>query len=807
MLISLNWLKDFVDIPESVSPEKLGSLLTLKTAEVEEVVSQADFFKNMVTGHVLSVEKHPDADKLQVASVDIGEAEPVQIVCGGANLKADMDVAVTKVGAKVFWHGEDEAILIKKAKVRGVESHGMIAAAVELGLNDPKAGPKDIMDLSALSPKAGTPLSEIFKKDDFVFEFDNKSLTHRPDLWGHKGIAREVAVVSGGKFKEPEINVEMPSDGEKLNVEIKDKELCYRYCGLIIENIKVEESPEWLKNRLKAVGHGTHNNIVDITNYVMAEIGQPMHAFDYKNIKGGIVVRRAKSNEKIKTLDGEEHDLSEEMLMIADHEKSVAVAGVMGGEFSGINENTNKIILESANFNAASVRRTSTKLGLRTDAVQRFEKSIDPLWSEMAIRRAAELILQVCPNAKISGPMIDAGDYEHKDLKVSFDADRLRKKIGIDIENDKIKEILESLAFVINSIEKNIFNIVVPSFRATKDVSIEADLVEEIARIYGYDNIPATLPVLPLQLSEENVERSYKHRARTLFSYGLGMDEVYNYSFYGHDDLEKCLMNEDAHIHLENYLSSDQTHMRISLVPNLLKNLADNSRHFDDVSIYEIGHTYKEIGSFMPLEEKKILGAFMVKKKSDDSGFYLAKGAVESFFKEFNVSVPNSVNDIKDSPYAHPSKAVSYVDYKGQTVARVFALHPIVSKNYDLDAYSIAFFEINLTEFMKLKSKEKKYKKISKFPSIQIDVSVVIDRNIEIGKIDKSIRDASRKLISKTELFDIYEGYNIADDKKAVAFKITLQASDRTLTDTEMSDVQKVVFENLKKLGGEIRGA
>ncbi len=805
MLISLNWLKEFVDLPKNLDPKNLATELTIKTAEVDSVINEADAFENIVVGQILEITPHPNADKLKVCKVSLGK-ETSQIVCGGSNLREEMYVAVAKPGAKVKWHGLGDLITLERTKIRDAESDGMICAGSEIGIPDPTAKEKEILDLSAMKTTPGTPLSELLQKDDVIFEFDNKALTHRPDLWGHYGIAREIAVLTGSKLKPLKSIVKIPTGGEIISVEVKDEKLCPRYCGLIIENVKVGPSPDWLQKKLKATGHGVHNNIVDVTNYVMLELGQPMHAFDQAKIEKGIVVRVAKMGEKIACLDGKTRDLTNHMLVIADHKKPVAIAGVIGGANSEIDENTNSVILESANFNSSSVRKTSTKFLLRTDAVQRFEKGLDPNLCELAIKRAAELILEICPEAEIAGPITDISNFSTDPLEIVLDTEMALSKIGAEISNKQMKDILENLEFKVHTgTKKGTFKITVPTFRANKDIKIEDDIIEEIARIFGYDNIPATLPSLPTKLPQENTERFKKHRARELLSFGLGFDEVSNYSFYGKNEITRCLLKEDGHVKLLNYLSEDQTHMRISMTPNLLKNLQHNVKNFDELRIYEIGRTYKEIKQFMPLEEKKIVGAILVKGKSD-SPFYEAKGALETIFKKFEISLPHPAKGIEVAPYAHPNKAISYIDEHGQTLGKIFMLHPIVAKNHDLENYSIAIFAVNFTELMKLTPAEKKYKKIGKFPSIQFDVSVLIDATTEIHTLQKTITEAKTDLITDVTLFDIYTGNGIAPDKKAVAFKITLQAEDRTLTDIEMTETQKQVFKNLEELGGTIRG-
>ncbi len=805
MLISLNWIKYFVKLPQDLSAQELGDLVTLKTAEVEQVLDEKSKFEKMVVGEVIELKPHPDADKLQIAITDIGEKAPAQIVCGGANLKQGMKVAVAKIGAIVSWHGT-EVIEMKKVKIRGVESSGMICAGNEIGIDDPNAGKKDILDLGDTDAKPGTPLHQHFQKDDIILEVDNKSLTHRPDLWGHYGFAREIAAITDQNLAPFETKVELPNSGETPTIEVENTRLCPRYCGLIIKNVTVQESPDWLKQRLQATEHGLHNNIVDVTNYVMAELGQPMHAFDQKNIQEKIIVRNAQDGEKITTLDGNKIKLDPEDLVIADANGPVAIAGVIGGENSGINQETKTIILESANFNATHVRRTSVNHGVRTNSVQRFEKSLDPHLAETAIKRAAELILQVSPDAKIAGPIVDINNFEEKENRITLSIKKALSKIGIkDLNAADIKRILESLEFTVSEKDSDTFEVLVPSFRSTKDVEIEDDLIEEIARIYGYENIDPTLPTLPTKLPEANEERFKKHQTRKLLGLGLGFHEVANYSFYSLQDLQAALLEESGHIQVLNYLSEDQTHMRKSLVPNLLKAAQQNLKNFPELQLFEIGHCYADIGEYMPLEEKW-LALMVVTKKNEDKAFYQAKGALETFFEKFDLHNLKTVSDIDNAPYAHQKKASSYLEKNGQNLGHVFMLHPLVQQNFDLQGYDIAIAEVNFTELIAAEKKIRKYLPINKFPTLDLDISVVIDRETEVKKLENAIKQAEQNLIQSIELFDLYQGEKIEADKKAAAFKVALQAPDRTLTDEEMASIQTKIFQNLEKIGGHIRG-
>lgn len=809
MYVSLNWLKDFVDLPEGVSPEELAKTLTVKTAETEGVSHGNELLENVVVALVEELKPHPNADKLRIAKILIG-TKHIEVVCGGANLKEGMYVAYAPSGAKVKWHGEGDVVVLEKAKIRGVESDGMICASEEIGLNKAESeGPEDILDLSSMKPTPGTLMTDLLGLNDTIIEFDNKALTHRPDLWGIYGIAREISAIYKTKFKALKPSPKIPTKGDQVKVTVENFTLCPRYCGVIIKNVKIQESPDWMKKKLTAVGHKCYNNIVDVTNFISAELGQPLHAFDKRLIEKGIVVRTAKKGEKITTLDGEERKLTKEMLLIADEKKPLALAGIMGGKNSSIQGDTTEIIIESATFYGGNIRKTSTALGLRTESVQRFEKQLDPNLSLFAMLRAIELILEVSPGSAVAGPITDEHKFDEKLKTVELSIQRACSKIGVEISKKEIKDILKGLHFDIeeNEKDKDILNITIPSFRAQKDVNSEDDLIEEIARIYGYDAIPAILPSLPTTLPEENPERLAKHDLRKLLTLNLGFNEILTYSFYSKTDIEKSGIGEEAHILIENYLSEDQTHMRKSLIPNMLNKVILNAKYLDEFKLFELGRTYKDTKEYFPLEEKWLTGIITTKDKNvKDKPFYEVKGAVETILAHIKIPFFKLVQGSTLS-YAHPTKSATLLSQTGETLGTIFVLNPIVAKKYDLNSHTIAAFELNLSVLTRLNKTTPKYKELSRFPSIEFDVSVVIDETTEISTIEESIKKADKHLIQNIKLFDFYKGPNIETNKKAVAFKITLSSLDRTLTDSDMQTVQKKVFENLKSLGGSIRGA
>lgn len=799
MYISLNWIREYADLPKGLNPHEFGQLVTLRSAEVEEVVDQAQAYENMVIGEIKTLKKHPDADMLTLCQVDIGN-EDVQVVCGGSNLKEGMKVAMGLPGAKVKWHGEEEMTL-EARKVRGEVSHGMICAGSEIGLEDDPEDERAILDLSHLKDKAGTPLAKALELNDVILEFDNKSLTHRPDLWGHRGMARELATITGSNFKDYTPALTLKAGGESPQIDVEDPELCPRYTGLIIKNVKVGDSPDWLKRRLLATDHSIISNIVDVTNYVMEEIGQPLHAFDLRNIEGGIVVRRAKDGEEIVTLDGESKKLDSSMLVIADHKKPVALAGVMGGEHSGIQPDTVDILLESANFEPVSVRQSSVKLGLRTDAVQRFEKSLDPNQCELALLRAAELILELCPGAEIAGPMTDVANFDTSEPLVAVDTSRVISKIGIDIPVEEMANNLQRLGFELQgkvSEGAQQFMVKVPSWRATKDVDMEDDIIEEIARLYGYEKLPALVPQLPTRVPKPNHERRNKHEARDIFALALGFTEIYNYSFYNAKTIADFQLKEAEHLKIQNALSEDQSHLRTTLIPNLLKSIEEAAKHAESPKLFELGRVYFK-DEFMPKELKRI-AALMALPKNQPQPFTHIKAALEEFMNQFGVDFQIHAED-KPAAYMHPHQ-VAKVLVRGKTAGHIFTVHPQANPLEE----RVLGLELDFQKLSEARRKVLNFKEISKFPSIAFDISVLLDKKKPVADIEKALRKALPKLLQNVELFDSYEGDRIASDKKSLAFRLTLQAKDRTLTSADLEEAQKAAWSALEKLGGEIRG-
>ncbi len=817
MKISLNWIRQFVDIPTSLSAHQLAELLTLRTCEVEGFEDQRLKFANMVVGVVKAVRPHPNAYKLCLIDTDIG-GQVGQIVCAGQNVKPEMYVAVALPGAVVHWHGEAEAVELKETKIRGEKSVGMICAEEEIGLTvfTPQEGIA-IADLAyawrAMGTKpaaAGTPLSDALLLNDVIFEIDNKSLTNRPDLWGHYGMAREFAAFLGKKLKSLEDRLKIPRAGERVTIEITSKELCSRFQSVIISDVKVERSPAWLAQKLEAVGMRPINNIVDITNYVMLELGHPLHAFD-RNVVGNdhFVIRAARQGERMKTLDGKDRVLLPEDTLVTNGDTPLALAGVMGGEHSGISLNTTEIILEVATWNPILVRKTAQRHVLRTDAAQRFEKSLDPETAIYTFMRACQLITEICPGAKLAGPTTDVFPSPPKPMQVVLNVENTQKKIGAPIPAKEMAMHLTSLGFGVKAAGKDSLKVTVPSFRATKDINIEEDLVEEVARMHGYEKIALLLPELPISLPHENHERELEHRIRKILSLGLGMSETLHYSFYGTPEISKCMLLEAAHVKIKNPLTADQTHMRVSLIPTMLKSVAHNLTTCSAFTLYEIGRSYIKTNDFMPREEK-FIAAVTVHPMNKKEIFYDALGQLETCLRNLGIhtftraATATTEPRLGVAPYAHPSKCVAIM-VKGQEIAIAYELHPEVLKKNDI-ASVCAAFEVNFTKLAALPREEFAYQPLPRFPGISFDISVLVARHTAVREVSELAKKSAGELAQSVTLIDTFEGPSLGENKKSLTLRIALQSGERTLTDAEMKDSHSRVCTVLTGAGFAIRG-
>jgi len=816
MKISLNWLKDFVSIPDSISANELGDRLTKHTTEIESVEDQSQNFRNIIVGKILELKKHPQADRLQLVLINTGK-EKVQIVCGAQNIAVGQFVPVALVGA--ILPGDLE---IRKTKIRGEESNGMLCSARELGLGEDHSGILILGD----DAKLGDTLINYLKLDDVIFELDNKSITHRPDLWGHYGIAREISAFLNTKYKETKIdlkkiikksqkNIESdtstcrPAVENKINLRVQNKtgDKCARYMSVAIDGIQITESPQWMQARLSAVGVRPINNIVDITNYVMLELGQPLHAFDLDQLaqsKNNIdmIIRRAREKEEFVTLDNEKRILDKNDLLIADSEKALALAGVMGGANSEISNETNAILIECANFSSLAVRKTSQKLGLRTEASKRFEKSLDPHLCEHALARAIELVSKLCPEARIISDLADECDQEQlaklEKNKINLDLDWLVCRIGKNISQTEVVKILEKLGFGVKTKKsaKNILEVVVPSWRATRDVSIPEDLLEEVARVYGYDKITAETPRVLMQAPMVNEEKKFENKVKDTLAHDAHFSEVYNYSFVGAQQLAKLKIDFSDHIRLANPIIDHHSMLRQSLVSGLLDNVKTNQANFSEIKCFEFGSIYlSKLGNLprdkkgqekLPYEERRI-GLVLGLPQGDP--FYDLKSSLR--YLDPRIAFAPSGEKLSWADQAQ----VANICIDQKKIGILAKLDAKIANSIGIKK-EVALAEISFPDFFQCVSDTFRVRDLPRFPAIERDLAFIVDMQTLYSDLQTAIIGFD-KLISELRLFDVYAGDRLPVGKKSLAFQISFQAEDRTLTAEE---IDKLITKLLKFL-------
>lgn len=808
MLLSRKWLQEFVFLPDSLSSEELRDQMMTSIVEVEALEYQGKQLDHIVIGKVVSAEKHLQADKLQVCQVDIG-SETVQIVCGGSNVVSGMKVALAKVGAKVLWHGEGEPVELAPVKIRGVESFGMICASDEIGLGElfPKQDEKEIVDLSGNEAKPGTPLATALKQDDVILHVDNKSLSHRPDLWGHYGVARELAALYRKKLKEVEPQDIEESKDVTLHVDIKEKKLCTRYMGVVVDNVPTVASPAWMQTRLSSVGVRPINAIVDITNYVMMELGQPLHAFDAANVEEksntyGVVVRHAKDHESFVALDGKTYTLDKGMLVIANKKKPLALAGVIGAEDSGVTESTTRVVFEAAHFDPSTVRRAGQLLGLRTDASMRFEKNLDPYLPELALRRAIELVKEVYPEATVISEVADLFEKPKAVPEIVVSEALVEKKLGVSIEKKRIVDMLERLGFEVKVKKENIC-VLVPTWRATKDIATAEDVVEEIARLYGFNEITSTLPTFETVPPAVNAVRSMERKIKSVLAGECHATEVYNYSFVSPQFLDRIGASHETHLELDNPIAKDRPLLRRSLVPNMLINVEENAHRRDSVYLFEIGRTYipEEPGArvhensddLLPKQDTYL--GMVYAAKEQETPFFALSEALARIADRCSVELVVE-SGVSEKPYLHPGR-YAVVMHGNVPVGYIAELHPKVQQELGI-LYRTAVFELNISEITRGTSVKKEYMPLTQYPAITRDIAVVVTKETTHAALYDAMQSVD-PLIESVELFDVYEGKGVPEGKKSMAYHVVYRSTEKTLETGEVDTVHKKVVDLLKK--------
>ncbi len=795
MNISLNWIKDFVDLG-LLSAEDVRDRITISTAEVEGVESVGAHFTQIVTARVVEVNPHPNADKLKLVRVADGLGE-MEVVCGAPNVAVGQVIALAKAGADL------PSGRLQASTIRGVRSEGMICAEDELGLSDNHDGVLVLPE----GTQVGLTLDKILGAPDIVLEVDNKSLTHRPDLWGHVGFAREFSAV----YKRPfnwsvdQSMLKAASNPDPLRIDNRVPELCPRYSALVVRNVFVAPSPEWLQQRLRAVGLRPINNLVDVTNYVMLELGQPMHAFDRRQIAGDcIVIRQAEAGERFTTLDEQEHELIADDIIIADSERAVALGGVMGGLNSEIVPDTTCVVLESANFQPTHIRRTANRLGLRTDSAMRFEKGQDPAITRASIARAVELIRLTCPEAEVGSEFLDSWSAPPEPVLIEIDFEHIHERLGERLPEEKIIDILERLHFTVERVGVSGLRMRVPSYRATRDVSIKADIVEEIGRIFGYDNIT---PIPPKVLSDpprHNELRRFEWDVRDIMAARLGFDEVSNYSFVAKKSVENCGLDPEPLLRLQNPLSHDLDRLRGSLVPHMVENVVTNQKRLEVFRFFELGKvTHKSDRASRDLAEQNLRLAGVVVEASE-TPYYTVKGAVESLASQLDLDGLAWIPDTDAPPWLHPGRAVRLESPDG-LLGWFGELHPRVADAFEVRG-RVGIFDFDADRLFGASKKEMHFKHLRRFPVNPIEITAVCDTRTPVGEVARLIEEVGGEFLVESRFLYLYEGEHLDAGKKAVTYHVVFGADDRTLGREEVAGLHERLAVRLREAGMPLRG-
>ncbi len=805
MNTSLSWIKAYV--PElDVTAQEYTDAMTLSGTKVEGYEELDADLDKIVVGQIDKIEKHPDADKLIICQVNVG-AETVQIVTGAPNVKEGDKIPVVLDGGRVAGGHEPGqrvagGIKIKKGKLRGVESAGMMCSIEELGSNRemyPEA-PEYGIYIFPEDTEVGADAVEVLGLHDVVFEYEITS--NRVDCYSVVGIAREAAATFRKEFVPPVVtavgNDEDVNDFIKVTVE--DPDLCPRYTARVVKNIKIGPSPKWMQRRLASVGIRPINNLVDITNYVMEEYGQPMHAYDLDTIAGGqIVVRRAKENETFVTLDGQERKLDESVLMICDGEKSVGIAGIMGGENSMITDDVHTMLFEAACFDGTNIRKSSKKVGLRTDASGKFEKGLDPNNAEAAMNRACQLIEEMGAGEVVGG-MVDVYSKKKEPVRVPFDADDINGLLGTNISKEEMLSYFRKIDLEYDEASNEV---IAPTFR--HDLFRMADLAEEVARFYGYDNIPTTLPRGEATTGKLSFKLRVEEIARDIAEF-CGFSQGMTYSFESPKVFDKLLIPSDSPLRntvdIMNPLGEDYSIMRTTSLNGMLTSLATNyNRRNKNVRLYELGNIY--LPKSLPLTELPEERMQFTLGMYGDGDFFSMKGVVEEFFEKIGLHKKETYDPNAGKPYLHPGRQANII-YDGVVVGYLGEVHPDVADTYGIGTKAYVAV-LDMPEITKRATFDRKYTGIAKFPAVTRDISMVMPKEILVGQVEEVIEKKGGAYLESYALFDLYEGAQIKEGYKSVAYSIVFRAKDKTLEEAEISQAMEKILAGLEELGIELR--
>ncbi|HLF78603.1 MAG TPA: phenylalanine--tRNA ligase subunit beta [Dehalococcoidia bacterium] len=803
MLVSLKWLAEYV--PLTLPVRELAERLTICGVKIERIVNNGDDWDGVRVAHVTGVEPHPNADRLRLVTVDVGGGEQARVVCGAPNVAEGQNVAYAAIGTRLRDGHTGEWAILKAAKIRGVESTGMVCSEKELGLSEQHEG---ILVLPEDAP-IGTPLQE-FMGDTI---FDIEVTPNRPDHLSLLGVAWEVAAQTRTKVKEPEriyAEAAATTAAQRTSVAIEDKDLCPRYLAGIVERVKVGPSPDWLQQRLISAGMRPINNIVDITNFVMLEMGQPLHAFDFRKLAGGrIVVRRARAGERMRTLDGADHELKPDMLVIADANKPVAIAGVMGGAESEVTAGTTTILLEAANFDPINVRHTSSTLGVRTEASLRFEKGLHPELAAVAARRAMKLLVDYAGGRAAKG-LVDTYPSKRPDTRVVVTRRRIEQVLGVDPPTTQVRAALADLGFGCRWVPPDRYVVRAPYWRT--DVLMADDVVEELARVTGYDRIESSPLTGAMPAPNPDPLRELREQMRDA-AVAAGLQEVITYPLTTPETLLQVQPADALEIHpplrLENPMSTEQSVMRTSLRASMLQTVASNlRRERGTVALFECARVYMSRPEDLPEEREVLIGAVAGYRlgrwgepTEERVDFFDAKGALEEVFERCSASIDFVPADEHGMLRGVSAKLVA----GGEPCGVLGQVHPQVASRFDIDG-PVLLFEVDIERVIAALKTGPRYRPLSRFPAVIQDIALLVDASVSAAQVTKLI--SSSTLVVDVRLFDVYEGPPLPEGKRSLAYAVQFQSLEKTLTDAEVADARRRIVRRLEhELGAELRGA
>ena len=804
MRVSLNLIRKYIDLPEGLTDEQIAYDMTLRTVEVDEVEKTAQKFHDIVVGKILEVKEHPNADRLRICIVDVGEEEPVQIVCGGSNLYEGEYVVVSKPGAEVVWHGQGEPVKVSKTKMRGEVSYGMICAASEVYLSDfyPTENESEIIDLKGFECKPGDSVADLFGMNDTVLVIDNKSLSNRPDLWGHYGIARELSAIYDvplkklSKYDVPEV--------PEYNVEIKDTTKCNRYIAVEIDGIDDRKSPMWMQSLLSKIGQRPINAIVDITNYVMFAVGQPLHAFDKTHVSGEkIIVRNAKEGEELLLLDNNTIKLTTDDLVICDESDAMGLAGIRGGKKDSILPDTKGIVLEVANFSADTIRQTGKRFAEKTDAAIRYEKGLDTQRVREGADLALSLIKEIFPDSKII-KYTDLYPNETKKNEIKVSEEFLDTRLGKKIPQEKIKQILTSLGYEI-SYKDGQYDVIVPTWRSTGDVTIKDDVMGDIARILSFDSFEAKPITITFEHSVKQNDVLLERRIKEYLAERCGFYEIFTYPWIEEKYINAAGVDINKSIKLATPPAPDLAYLRSSLIPGLLEAISKNLRYYDEFRLFDYEEVYEK-GDYRPSSDDEVLPiqknylAGCIVGKDAKELFYSAKGVIENMAKYCHMEEIN-LEQIEKPSWADKNAYLN-ITKNGEIIGTLGLLSVKVMSETKIKRTNVAMFEVNCDKFVPYASRTNEYERLPELPLVEKDLSIIVDENVMWNQIEDSIKSKVKEL----EFVDEYRGNQIPEGKKSITLKVKILNEGTTMTSEQINERMNSILKVLdKKCGAKLR--